>query len=52
MIDENKVSSIASLGGVELVLSALRNHSSHAGIQASGLAALRNLTVNNGSWAS
>jgi len=48
MTDENKVL-IASLGGVELVLSALRTHSSHAGIQASGWAALAELALNNGS---
>ena len=48
MTDENKVL-IVSLGGVELVLSALRTHSSHAGIQASGLAALAELALNNGS---
>ena len=37
---------ISSLGGVELVVSALGNHSSHVGVQESGLAALRNLAVN------
>ena len=45
MTDENKVL-IVSLGGVELVLSALGNHSSHVGVQKSGLAALGNLAVN------
>jgi len=43
--DENEVL-ISSLGGVELVVSALGNHSSHVGVQESGLAALRNLAVN------
>jgi len=37
---------IASLAGVELVLSALGNHSSHVGIQDHGLRALANLAVN------
>ena len=45
MTDENKVL-IASLGGVELVLSALGNHSSHVGIQERGLDALGNLAAN------
>jgi len=49
MTDENEVL-IASLGGVELVLSALRNHSSHASVQASGLRALTNLAVNGSLW--
>ena len=56
MAGENKVL-IASLGGVELVLSALGNHSSHVGIQERGLLALVNLARNgslrvalNGSW--
>jgi len=42
LTDKNRVL-IASMGGVELVLSALRNHSSHASIQASGLVALQNV---------
>jgi len=46
--DKNKAL-IASLGGVELVLSALRNHSSHMDVQVSGLAALHNLAM-HGSW--
>jgi len=45
MTDENKVL-IASLGGVELVLSALGKHSSHARVQQMGFGALRNLAVN------
>ena len=49
MAGENKVL-IASLGGVELVLSALRNHSSHASVQASGLRGLTNLAVNGSLW--
>ena len=43
--DENKAL-IASLGGVEMVLLALRNHASHVGIQKSGLYALGNLAKN------
>ena len=45
MTDENKVL-ISSLGGVELVLSALGNHPSHVGVQEKGLVALGNLAVN------
>ena len=45
MTEENRVL-ISSLGGVELVLSALGNHSSHVDVQASGLAALGNLALN------
>ena len=45
MTDKNNVL-ISSLGGVELVLSALGNHPSHVGVQEKGLAALRNLAVN------
>ena len=37
---------MSSLGGVELVLSALGNHSSHVGVQERGLGALGNLAVN------
>jgi len=36
---------LASLGGVELVLSALGNHSSHAGVQIMGLSTLQALAV-------
>jgi len=36
---------IPSLGGVELVLSALRTHSSHTGIQAMGICALGNMAI-------
>jgi len=36
---------IASLGGTELIMSALKNHSSHVGVQESGLAALRILVA-------
>jgi len=45
MTGENNVL-LPSLGGVELVLSALEKHSSHAGVQEVGLAALHNLAVN------
>ena len=44
-IGENKVL-IATLGGVELVLSAMRHHPSHTSIQESGLGALGSLSVN------
>ena len=37
---------ISSLGGVELVLTALGKHSSHVGVQKSGLGALQNLALN------
>mgnify|MGYP000150033237 CR=1 FL=1 len=42
---------IASLGGVELVLSALRNHTSHVGVQEMGFSALQNLAMNGWLWA-
>ena len=49
LADENKAL-IALLGGVELVLSALRKHASLAGVQESGLATLSNLAMNGAWW--
>ena len=49
--DEDKML-IASLGGVKLVLSALKEHSSDVGVQESGLLVLESLAMNGlwGAW--
>jgi len=41
---------ITSLGGVELVLSALGRHSSHVGVQEMGLSVIQNLSANGSLW--
>ncbi len=39
---------IASLGGIEVIVSAMKRHSGHEGIQENGCKALNNLAVNSG----
>ena len=44
-VDENSME-IASLGGIELILTAMKEHKSHEEIQRYGCGALGNLTFN------
>ena len=44
-VDENRVK-IASLGGIEVILTAMKEHKSHEKIQECGCCALCNLTAN------
>ena len=44
-VDENKVK-LASLGGIELILTAMKEHKSHEEIQRYGCRALRRITIN------
>ena len=43
--DENKVT-MANAGGIELIVSAMKEHKSSAGVQEKGCGALRNLASN------
>jgi hypothetical protein len=45
VLDDNKVA-IASKGGIELILQAMKLHRNHAGVQESGCGALWGLAVN------
>ena len=44
-VDENSME-IASLGGIELILTAMKEHKSSAGVQKQGCGALRTLALN------
>jgi hypothetical protein len=45
VLDDNQVA-IASKGGIELILQAMKLHPNHAGVQEKGCGALRNLAFN------